>query len=446
MRGGWWLRFALFLVTGYLLLFFPLPLLAAEEAVDTARLTQLQRYQGQPIAAIRFEGNEVTREIVLREELVVHEGEPFDAEKALKSRQFLRNLGLFKQVTLAVREVPGGVALTYRVEEKWYLLPIPRLGVNSDADVSYGGELRWDNAFGLNQRFRVILEDTRRFNGEQVRDRHLEYIIPKIPGTRFGIGIATSGGRVETRRTSKDDSGVELGLYEQQSDQFRIGVSRWLKRIGPSHGWRLGSSVSAVHDEYRVVRDNPELPEESRRVTLGMGVDFTTRNDHELFRTGEEYGLGFGFGRRNLGSDHNYYDLSAYWRRYNHLPQLRRSNLNWQLRLGYNMGDENAYQLGGGSSMRGLVREDVRGDVYALLNLNWLVPLFGHDSFRGVLFTDIGNAWPRGKVDPTRWEYTVGAGFRWKIRSLVRISLRADVGYDPATGDYKAYGGTNYMF
>ncbi|RMG58479.1 MAG: hypothetical protein D6717_02880 [Gammaproteobacteria bacterium] len=420
---------------------------AADEApsMDSGR-SELARYDGRPVVAILFQGNRITREIVLREELVLHEGDRFDAEKALASRQYLKNLGLFKQVSVSVREVPGGVEVTYTVEEKWYLLPIPRLGINSDADVSYGGELRWDNALGLNQQFKLVLEDTRRFNGERVRDRHLEYHIPKIPGTRFGVGVASSGGRIETRKISRDDNGVELGLFEQQSDRFSLSLSRWLKRIGPSHGWSTSVAISAVHAEYEALEGTPELPDESRRVTLGSSLDFTSKDDHELFRTGEEYGAGFGFGRRNLGSDHNYYDFSAYWRRYNHLTKIRRSNLNWQLRLGYNMGDENAYSLVGGGLMRGLQREEVRGDVFALLNLNWLVPLFGHDSFRGVLFTDIGNAWPRGKVDVTRWEYTVGLGFRWKIRSLVRVSLRGDIGYDPATGEYKAYGGTNYLF
>jgi outer membrane protein assembly factor BamA len=169
-------------------------------------------------------------------------------------------------------------------------------------------------------------------------------------------------------------------------------------------------------------------------------------NDLKYYRNGEEYFASTSFGREALGSDSNFYNLGLEWRKYNTFRAPFLSNLNFQFRTAYNQGKENAFSLGSSSTIRGITRDGLEGDVYALLNVNWLVPVPKYPSLRGVLFTDIGNAWQRNDIDLTDWEYTVGVGARWKLQTFVDVSLRVDVGYDPATGDYKAYGGTNYMF
>ena len=86
------------------------------------------------------------------------------------------------------------------------------------------------------------------------------------------------------------------------------------------------------------------------------------------------------------------------------------------------------------------------GEVYALANVNWLIPIPRYPAFRFNIFTDVGNAWQRDELDLRDWVYTVGLGARWKIRALVNTSLRVDVGYNPETGEYKAYVGTSNMF
>lgn len=97
--------------------------------------------------------------------------------------------------------------------------------------------------------------------------------------------------------------------------------------------------------------------------------------------------------------------------------------------------------------MRGILEEDkLTGDAFALLNVEWLIPQPKYPALRWNIFTDIGNAWPREEINLLRWEKTVGVGVRWKIRSFVNTSLRLDIGYNPSTGDYKVYAGTNQMF
>ena len=58
----------------------------------------------------------------------------------------------------------------------------------------------------------------------------------------------------------------------------------------------------------------------------------------------------------------------------------------------------------------------------------------------------------RVKVDylrhglPWFWLYTVGTGFRWKIKYFVKTDLSLDYGYDVEEQKGKLYGGTSLNF
>jgi outer membrane protein insertion porin family len=405
----------------------------------------LSDLEGLPVEEIRFEGNKVTRDIVLRDELYFHKGDPFNKEKFIKSRQSIQNLGLFKWVYARAERGKKGVIVTYTVSEKWYLIPIPRLGRNADGDISYGGELRWDNALGLNQQFKLISEQEDLANGETEQRASLQYSIAKIPLTAYGVGSSIE--RKRTLKDSVDDAGVTLGQYYEYQDAFNVTVSRWLKRTAPSQGWKGNVGMSWRRNSFQTASGEPVLEGDHRQLDLGTSAGFSAVNDHEFYRSGEEYGAGVGFGREALGSDENFYNVSVYWRRYNPIYVPIWSNVNFQLRTGFNHGQDNVFSLGGSDSMRGILEENApQGDMYALLNVNWLIPLSKYPALRWNIFTDIGNAWPREDINLLKWEATAGVGARWKIRSLVNVSLRLDIGYNPATGDYKVYAGTNQMF
>ena len=82
-----------------------------------------------------------------------------------------------------------------------------------------------------------------------------------------------------------------------------------------------------------------------------------------------------GTGRKALGSTDNYINLGFHWRRYQPLQLPVRANLNMQLLFGFNHGREDEFELGGADTMRGILDDDkLIGDMFALLNLNWLIP------------------------------------------------------------------------
>ncbi len=68
----------------------------------------------------------------------------------------------------------------------------------------------------------------------------------------------------------------------------------------------------------------------------------------------------------------------------------------------------------------------VGGNALTLLNVELRFPIFG-EAFRGALFMDAGNVWPKiGDIDLSQLRYGVGGG----VRYLTPVGpLRFDVGF-----------------
>ncbi|WP_455385812.1 BamA/TamA family outer membrane protein, partial [Acidihalobacter prosperus] len=371
LRGGW---FALGIV-----LALWLPACAAQ--ADEIR-----------IAAIRFAGNEVTRESVLRQQLTIRVGEPLDPAAVETSRQAIMNLGLFTKVTDSVEQTPKGAVVTFTVHEKLYTWLLPRLGRNTDGDISLGGELRFDNLNGLDQRLKFIVEQKDIAGGGTELRKAVEFSAPRLLGTPYGLGLSLN----ETKRKETLYSGVEQGEYDRRNRSLALSLSRWLNRDGPNSGWHGDAGLSVSRQRYFYQSGTPGLAQNSQDVSVSLGAGYTRVNLRRYdYRDGLEYGGGASVGGPQIGADNYHFSLSGYLRRY--LPMATpNTNLNYQLRAGYSnhaaaAGD--GFSLGGADSLRGYERGSVTGDVYLLANVEYLRPLFGRERLRGVVFTDLGNAW-----------------------------------------------------
>ena len=226
-----------------------------------------------------------------------------------------------------------------------------------------------------------------------------------------------------------------------------LAASRWIKRTAPSQGW-IGAAGIQWNRNYQIASSGqPDLLDDYRVLNLAVSGGFVAVNDHEYYRSGQEFGGDIGLGRKTLGSTEDYTFFGAFWRLYQPIHVPFWSNINMQLRGGYNLGQEDVFELSGSDTMRGMLDDSAPiGEIFGLLNLNWLIPIPRYPAFRWNIFTDVGNAWPRGEVNLLDWKYTVGVGVRWKIRALVNTSLRLDIGLNPNTDERKAYVGTSYMF
>ena len=115
------------IASGFLLLMFFSTMALAEGVIET----------------IRFEGNEVTQESVMREEMVVTEGDPVDIERIEWSVQYIMNLGIFERVTYRIEEAeqPGNIVLVVIVTSFPCRRPSWMVITSSNMASSYAGTM-----------------------------------------------------------------------------------------------------------------------------------------------------------------------------------------------------------------------------------------------------------------------------------------------------------------
>lgn len=398
------------------------------------------------IGAIRFEGNDVTKDIILRQELLIEPGEAINYDRIEQSRQAIMNLGLFKRVT--ARLEPGGEAqdVVFKVDEKWYILPIPKLDRDSDGDYSYGFELQWDNFLGYNQSLELLSETEETSDGLIKKKREFSYDIPRIPHSHFGFALLL---RRELSTPEIEDEVLGVGQYDLAEKRASVTVSRWLTRDGPSRGWRgrVGSNYS--DRDYTYLNGVEGLIDDRKIVEAWVGATFHDVYEYPWHREGREYGWVFTTAGHGLGSDDDYHRVDLFHRSYVYPVFWDNDNINTQVRLGYGHGydrQSDPYSIGSADTLRGYERDNLNGDILALVNIEYMKPAFGTRNVRGVLFADAGNVYEEGEVDLTDLEYAAGFGLRWKIRALVRTDLRIDVAWGFGEEDYKVYAGTRHTF
>ncbi|OOG23041.1 outer membrane protein assembly factor [Thioalkalivibrio denitrificans] len=397
-----------------------------------------------PVLEIAFEGNRVTRASVLRQELLIREGDPADPGAIEASRQSLMNLGLFKDVRAETASVEGGVVLTYHLAEKYFYFVLPRLSRSADGDLRYGGEVRADNVFGLNHRLRLRFDIDEAASGTEQRDERLSlgYRVARVPGTRFGAGLDLGMGD----RTKSPSGGNDSDRYRERYRYTGLSLSRWLDRRGPSRGWRLDTGVRWESRRYQALDSEAELPDAGEDVSWRVGVRFTDVADLGVRREGVEYGGGVTLGVPDLGANRDHQRFDLFYRRYRGLGGELPSNLNYQVRAGWANDTpfgQTAYSVGDSSSLRGYKRDYREGDVRLLLNMEYLRPLFGNPNVRGVLFADAGGVWPSNDVDLSDMLASAGIGLRVNLRWFVSTELRVDAAY----GDEgRVYVGTSHTF
>jgi outer membrane protein assembly factor BamA len=388
------------------------------------------------IVAIRFSGNAITREEVLRQELDVHEGDVVSPAQLEMARQAIMDLGLFEWVRADLEEVPGGEAVTFVMKEKFYFLPIPLVnGDPSKGDYSYGLELRADNLGGWNQTVKLKYE-TEQSDSDTTpltRSGSINYAYPRLGGGPYNLSLGYSLSQEDFNVL--DGNGDLTAKYHRNITGISGGLSRWLVLSGPSNGWSGGMGLSYKEQAYQFLSgvEAPYVTEQA--VSMTAAISFSDVHDKGYYFTGSAYGWKGELGDEIMGSDFDFTRHLFYYRTYyHHTPRI---NLNWQLRIGFAdghpFGDE-AYSIGGFSTLRGYQTE-IDGNALALSNFEYQHQLDSHPSVRGVWFLDVGNAYAKvGEMDPGKLEAGTGVGLRWRIQSLVNVTLSADAAYGIGPG------------
>ncbi len=401
------------------------------------------------IEAIRISGNEVTRPRIILQEMVVREGDPADPARIERSRQAIMDLGLFKSVRATLHPGEKGQILEIAVKEKYYFFPLPRLRRSPDGEITYGAQLRFDNLGGLNQKLRLTYKTERdccAIDGDR-NSLDLSYSYPRFRGSHYDLSLGL-GYIVGPYDVSEDE--VVIAEYEQQRQRAYLKVRHWLNRTGPSSGWSVQSGWFWEQQRFDFVAGQPgtETPAHGAGLTLRIGNEQV--HDYLFSRGGTEYGYDLQLGLTLLGSDATFSIHRLYYRRYWPVGERPHQNLNFQMLMGLSGGtlvlSDQAFTLGGSRNLRFLEKNAVEGRSFFSFNIEYLRPL-GHDAFRGVLFFDLGNAYDDNRViDFSDLKFGAGLGFRYRLKAFVNVQIRADIAYDPETGNKRSYFGTKHAF
>ena len=401
------------------------------------------------IDAIVFKGNEKTKAETMLQELTFSEGDTVTERQLVHGRQAIMDLGLFKRVTAElVGQSDGGYTWLLTVIEKRYLLVLPRLSRSGDGDWSYGACIRFDNLAGRNRHMDLGYrrKDLKNSDIQQEDRLQFRYRLPRIFGSDFDVAFDARTEDIEI----DEERGDLSGRYEQKLDSARFSVSRWLRPRGPSQGWLVRAMLKYADYENDFLDGDPGLFFDATIVETTLGVEFRQVHDLLYSRSGRHFGYNILLSSDSMGSDVSFTRHSAFYRRYKPLKYRKHTNFNYQLRYltssGSIFGDP-SYSLGGNSTLRGYDRESQEGESAFMANLEFLSPIFGHNTLRGSLFMDVAGAF-EDKADFDSSDLVVGVGFGllYKLRSFVKTDLRLDVAYGIEDGETKVYGSTETAF
>ncbi len=398
---------------------------------------------------IKYQGNDKTQKRLLNNALYIKAGDVLDHVLVEKSKQAIMDIGLFKSVNLKFQksdyneyadEKDTYVDIVFIVKEKIYLLVVPRLKIDDDK-VNVGMQLKWDNIFGLNHRMKAVFVNRGSTLGIKESRRFFSYAYPNVNNSAYSFGFLL---RSENLVDEEDVTSTN-----RQDDSVGFAVSRWLKQDGHNRGWFMGGNFlyqNRINEELFVSENINKI----NAVILGFNIGYKNLNNFKYNRGGKDYGYKLSWSDEDLGSEAKFVRHLFYYRSYYRFHQQPLSNLNVQFKLGHSNEDilgDKAFNLGSRNDLRGYENNRFSGNTLLLMNYEYMFPQPSYPVIRYVTFIDMGNTYESlSDVFNERINIGAGVGLRWKIRSFVKIDLRADIGYGFTDDSYKFSFGTRHTF
>ncbi|NBX77161.1 MAG: hypothetical protein EBQ92_11450 [Proteobacteria bacterium] len=387
------------------------------------------------VGTIQIEGLARTQEKVVRREITINPGDPFDPEKVRQSEENISLLGLFSRVEALTSSSSGEPKIKNLVFVLSEIKPgfgevglgalyeDPLFRARSFLGVGYR------NLFGLNQTASVRSEVSLPISRSNVLIPFVEYAAlvnyraPYLADLPFAFTV--QGGFTSFQVASSSDG--------KQSDlQTRARLEERIEK-------RFGKGLMAQYRVHRLERTRTELIERKDSggtATLSDTVDvigstgpnliLDLRNDAFNPTSGSLHSVDLEFAHPNLLSSQDLSFLLALQRNSFYIPISRLFNLSVFVGMGWSralMGRglpearlANELALGGQGSIRGYAPRlfrapaGVREMAFYNVRTEVSVPLFGEVS--GAVFFDTGQLFPELKAD--RRNDGIGLGIRYK--------------------------------
>ena len=425
------------------------------------------RASADEIRDIVVEGNSKTTTDTV--ELIAHidVGDDWTPEMADVVKTRLVTSGLFSDVDVFWDPVPGGVRIHMLVKDKhsWVIAPT---FYNQPTNVGGGVGFGENNLFGLNQKLLLygqIATGDSFFVGA--------WQIPSIYGSHFYVDFDTYDAHSRVIEYApatsylSNPAAVRKEYLNYINGGVRLGVEPW-------RGIRFDTRLRGGYVSYSHVQvdtdDNPDAtladvtsdPAATKAPAPGkegwdVSQEFAFTVDRRAnwygVQSGQMYHLTYEHSLPALGSAFHYWEINVAAVRA--IQILERHNLVFKghFEYGHDMPFQQEFAMGG-TSMRGWLNNQFRGNLRALVNVEYSLPLFTvfGMSVRGLGFWDTGYTAFTSTDNPERnylpgsgvhglapFKNSVGVGTRFFLRQIVIPLLGLDVGYGLEARDVQVY-------
>jgi outer membrane protein assembly factor BamA len=425
------------------------------------------------IRDIVVEGNTKTTSATVELIAKIDVGDDWTPDMLDRVKRDLVSSGLFRDVeaffdpcgpaTTPKCDAPGvRVHITVHDKHSWVIAPaIYDQPTNVGGGVGFGE----NNLFGENQKLLLygqIATGDSFFIGA--------WVIPSIHGSRFYAQLDTflKHSRVLEYSPAHDFTDIPYAVRKSYLNYLNAGF-----KLGVDLFWGLKldarlRGANVFYTKLALVTDDPmklhgidpahltKPGKEGWDVSNEISLAIDRRADWYGVRTGIRYQASVEYSVPQLGSDFHYqiYNVSL-WKG---VQVLERHNLTAQLNV--NVGSHLPFQQEftmGGTSMRGYLNDQFRGDLRVLANLEYSLPLFtiAGLSVRGLGFLDSGYTTFLTADNPERnylagsgrgnnttlapFKNSVGIGTRLFLQQIVIPLLGVDLGYGLEARDVQVY-------
>ena len=422
--------------------------------------------EGKPvfIELIKIEGNVETKDIVVRRELAVSPGEPFDMGRVKLSEERIRGLRLFSEVRTEsepLPDFPDRENLILSVKER----KTARAGFGGGFSTDYGAFghvfyseenfdiLRWRQPHPLQgggQKFRI-----RAALGSRRDDYTLDFEEPWMFGRklRFTSSIYASEYEYYSDYYDVSRAGIKLGLERTLfgRDYLRGGINYTFESTGI---YNVTSSASS------------ELKDDAGRDTIskfGLTLAYDTRGGGYLPDKGQRTELLVEGANSGIGSDKDFYRLqltsAQYFKGMNEghiIETIFRTGVVERYGDTKEVPFIERYALGGSSTMRGFdfrevgpvdsKNEVIGGKTMAMASLEYSVPVPLGEWIRFGTFYDIGVV-ARSAYDYSFSDYNDNWGIGLRLDIPMLGPMRLDYAFPISTSSHNDGGGQfNFTF
>ena len=321
------------------------------------------------IRQIRYEGNYLTKDYIIRREYPLDEGEIFTIDKATRGVVNIKSTGLFEYVLLDIRYESDRPVIILRVKEKSPELLRIGLHVDDERSIVSTFDIRDAN-------FRGAWEDLGLLARYGYRDRGAEfgYTIHRIFNTYFTLNLKSYVGSRDIFTYKDDFSEGGRGWDRIENGEYQKGMYGWSLAFG-SHFERFGDVSVQFRMENQKVTGLAGLgyvPDQIKFASLRVLSTIDTENKFLFPTAGTYVSISYESATQNLGSEVGFGKMLVVYETY----LTPSASHTFRPRITFGFADNTLplteqFTLGGRTSFYGLREDDSYGRQLMLMNMEY---------------------------------------------------------------------------